>query len=1588
MEHSNSLVLSQKDRFIDNIVASLNGDTLLLQFATQYLRANSTSGLFQDNDVNIEVFLKERFDFFISAIPAGNVRLATLESEDLSGNGRRLLEYVVPDAMYMVLTLGEVFKEYDCRITKLIHPILAVRLDRDADGETVVSSISEPDEESFLVSTTYIEFEGLENDQLDKFLGRIKRHIDALQSAQLAQTDLFRQLRSMSKNIMENPLGSDQPKEEWVDLVSWLDEENFSVFGASTVVHSALGTTVQDGLGILSESYRALDPSIESGLVEHSWKLRQSDSPYIFDTFPVISPIQRFEPLMRLSIKCCKDNAVIEYNFVGLLKRSSLLAKNWETPLIHLKMKTIFESRRMFPGSYDYNEVIRIFTSIPKAELFRCSTDDLQFVVDSVLSITNPSALYCYSKVNASLGRTLLLVSIPEALYSRSNIDLISQYLQSTIQTVGIEIVEIDGPDHKRLHFYFDSELLGSAAEQIDKIQGALRDLIRPWEDRLRDAILAEFPGKTGLLLHSRYLHAFPSHHKVRRTPAETVNDIIFLEKVTHERRIQFDLAAVTTVNSSLKDKASVLSIYNTTKIDLIHIMPVLQNLGLYVFDELTTRIGPESELYGYIHSFRFGNGDQSKLDEKIYKTLINTLLTEVFEGNTENDSLNALAISAQMDWRAINLFQTYRNLFCQLVPEISREKVNSVLQRYPDSVVALFQYFQIKFSPDPEFGTVQHREANLLTPASKGFFSTLSTVSDVNEDLILKQIFNLFEATLRTNFYVVKNAADTSISIKLDSKKVPFVPAPAPYREIYVHDVGMEGTHLRFGPIARGGLRWSDRHDDFRKEVLGLVKTQQTKNVVIVPVGSKGGFVVKKPLISKDVAATESVKQYRKFIGALLDITDNITGDGETSNPHNVLAYDGLDPYLVVAADKGTASFSDIANDMADRYRFWLGDAFASGGSIGYNHKKEAITARGAWECVKLHFLELGKNIENDQFTAVGIGDMSGDVFGNGMLLSKNLRLLAAFNHAHVFVDPTPDSQTSWTERKRLFDLPRSAWTDYDHSLISNGGGVFERNAKEILVSPEMKDVFGIKEATVTGEGLIRYILKAKVDLVWLGGIGTYFKASSQSNVSVGDVANDSVRIDITDCKAQVIGEGANLGVTQPARIEYALSGGRINTDAIDNSAGVNMSDYEVNIKILLRQLLEVGVLKDNDDRNSLLELATNEVSELVLANNRGQHRLLSCDAIRSKKQFSIFVKLIQSYVGSGFLDSKTEQLPDFADLEAMGGNGHTMPRPILATVQAYTKMMIYDQLMAADILDDPYFKGFYEGYFPLSIRNRVGISMPNHRLQRNILGTILTNRIVNQAGILFFFQSQQATGKAVADIAKAYYLLDSAYNFPELRRTITRDTVAEVDKYAALIELENHISDWVQTLLLIPAFDINFEYSRLIQSISSEILGRVNLSRSGLSKWANRGFSDSNVKQIASLDLLNSVPEVVFLHVKYNIPLGELVINAMDLIEQKFELRWLELAVKSIDAKTQWEIAHKGILLQTIKMRKLALVKLALEYRSNLSIDEIIKQIISDMSSDFKLYFGTVSDLKSSRTSTLTSITVAVNRLNFIGA
>ncbi len=829
------------------------------------------------------------------------------------------------------------------------------------------------------------------------------------------------------------------------------------------------------------------------------------------------------------------------------------------------------------------------------------------------------------------------------------------------------------------------------------------------------------------------------------------------------------------------------LHFYSMHALGLTETLKTLENLGLEVTDEMRIPLQLPEDRRCYLYRYEV-RGSSERIAALIAgEERFVEALRRLDEGRATDDALNRLILSVGLTWREVEALRTVRNHMLQIRPNYNVETVNRVLINNSAAANALFRCFAARFDPE-----LKENRADEMNAVERSVQSVLNSVVSLAEDEVLRAMYNLIQCSLRTNFYQVPERP--VFSIKVDSRKVESMPSPQPMFEIYVHSNRLEGVHLRGGRVARGGIRWSDRPDDFRTEVLGLMATQMLKNTIIVPVGSKGGFILKGSVPAPPALDAYLADRYSEYISGLLDVTDNIA-DGQIIHPPEVVRHDGDDPYLVVAADKGTAHLSDTANDISFLYGFWLGDAFASGGRTGYDHKKIGITARGTWECVKHHFRNLGVDIQKEPFTVCGIGDMSGDVFGNGVLQSRTTKLIATFDHRNIFIDPDPDPEKSFMERRRMFDLPRSSWRDYDLSAISEGGGIFDRFARAIPLSPQMRKLFNLNTESASGEELIRRILTAQVDLLYNGGIGTYVKASGESDAEVGDRTNDRVRVNAREVRARVVGEGGNRGFTQRGRIEYWMNGGLINTDAIDNSGGVDTSDHEVNLKILLDLLVKKGFIKNKDERNRILSDMTEEVAALVLADNESQSRALTLDGMRSAEQYDAFVNLIDEMKGIGAIDRLNPEIPSREMLLASDQKLRGLPRPLLADLLGYTKMWGFDKILHSKLPDSEIAHPFLEAYFPQSMRCEFNPYFPSHPLRREIIATAVVNYVVNNGGILRLPRLVAKSKSGLDESVAAYLKMDRESSADEWRRRTLESGLSAQAEHEALLQIEASI-------------------------------------------------------------------------------------------------------------------------------------------------------------------------------------------------
>lgn len=1165
--------------------------------------------------------------------------------------------------------------------------------------------------------------------------------------------------RSRPENVDRDDL------REAVRFLKWLWDNRFAFLGVRRYSYHKSDNGAQfqhdpaDDLGILKDQSRRILKStfVSGGSLSPAVKdFMDSNEPIIVAKANARSTVHRRTYMDYIGVKTYSpDGQVVgEERYVGLFTSEAYNRPASDIPLLNRKVDEVIHSAKFAPGSHNEKAIANILETFPRDEMFQTDVETLRETSLGILRLYKRPRTKLFLRRDRFDRFVSAIVFVPRDRFSSEIRENIGAVLATGFNgRVSAFYPYFGDASLIRVHFIIGMDPGAPEGRDLRELTRQIRTITKSWADGLLDEMRAQSDGKTPHGLFARYENAFDAGYVHRTTPIEAITDIEQLQKLDktdiRQRVFHQTGSAKNTIN---------LKMYSANRpLPLSDMIPRIENLGLKILREQSAQVNTNDGRELWIHNFHTVTADGQPINADEIGTLLEDALTAIVNGKTEDDCFNSLIALAGLDWREAWALRALAKHHLQAGYSFSQSYIEDTLVNNPQITRSLISLFHSKFNP---LGTENlHDRMQEVEQAKKKIFTLLEEVASLDEDRIIRRFIGLINAISRTNYYQRDDNGEYKpyISLKIESPRLPELPDPKPYREIFVSGPRVDGVHLRFGPIARGGLRWSDRREDFRTEVLGLVKAQRVKNAVIVPTGSKGGFYPKQLPASGERTEIfeEGRNAYKQFIRGLLDVTDNIV-DGRTVAPTNVVRWDDDDPYLVVAADKGTATFSDTANDISRDYGFWLGDAFASGGTNGYDHKVMGITARGAWEAVKRHFREAGKNIQSEPFTVAGVGDMSGDVFGNGMLLSEKIKLVAAFDHRDIFIDPTPDPATSFEERKRLFNLPRSSWQDYDKSLISRGGNIFSRAKKEISLSEEIKSLLGLDTKKVTPNELIKAIIKAPVELFWLGGIGTYFKAPHEENWRVGDRANDAVRINANEMKCAVVGEGANLGLTQEARIIFAKNGGRVNTDAVDNSAGVDSSDHEVNIKILLSRAIEKAELKDTD-RDSLLKEMTSDVADHVLRHNYDQTRAISQMSFTAARDLETYARLMDDLEEAGKLDRAIENLPDEKELSLRAAHGRGLTRPELSVLLAYSKMDLFDGLIASPAPDDPALDRALFQYFPTAT-HAFTQAIVDHRLRREIIATRLANEIIDTCGATFVHKIAEQSGAGTANIALAY--------------------------------------------------------------------------------------------------------------------------------------------------------------------------------------------------------------------------------------
>ena len=1524
----------------------------------------------------------------------GELRLRVTAAAAGGSGAHTLVETVNDDMPHLVDTLTLTARAHRLAVHLTVHPVLRVRRDaagrlRGLAGETDGA----PGESWILLEIDPI----TDPERIARLEEDLRRNLGDTRLVHEDEAAMHERLRAIRADLARVPPPvPEEDLRETQGFLRWLDEGAFALHGyrrydiRSEKDGTWLVREPGTGLGILrhdrGEDRRRLSPDLARRA-----RLRQT---VVVTKANAFATVHRRAILDYIGLRRFDERGRVvgEDRFLGLFTTAALRSHPSEIPGARLKITTVLQRSGFAPESHAGRRLREILDTLPLAELLQATSSELYRLALAVLAIQERDTTRLFLRRDV-FGRYLsALVYLPRERYTARVRERIGETLQQGLDGQEVESeIWLSGSNHARLHLTL--RLAGPPPNRGHHaaLERAVQEATRNWSDEVRALLREERGERQGTELFDRYAARVPAVYQDDVKPRAALFDIAKMENLGPERPVALSLyrpkhAAPPSLRFKLFHWERALAISDT--------LPLLENLGFRVLAEHPYEIPLADGPRIWIHDFELVPEPADGPDPLGGLAALEEAFLAVREGRAENDGFNRLIAHAGLGWRQAALLRSIARYLVQTGVAFTPATMERVLDAHPDLARLLVALFEARFDParDPEARSSE--AARLDTEIERGLEAVVSS----DEDRVLRAFAAVVRAALRTNYYQASFTEQNFLSYKLDPSRLPDLPLPRPMFEIFVYAPEVEAVHLRGGRIARGGIRWSDRREDFRTEILGLMKAQVVKNTVIVPTGAKGGFYVKNLAagLDRETVLARGIAAYRIFIRGLLALTDNVVG-GRLVPPEKTVRYDDDDPYLVVAADKGTASFSDIANALSAEYGFWLGDAFASGGSVGYDHKKMGITARGAWESVRLHFHDLGIDPDRDVFTAIGIGDMSGDVFGNGLLLSRRIRLVAAFNHQHIFIDPDPDPETSYEERRRLFDLPRSGWNDYDTARLSKGGGIYPRDAKHLRLSPEARTALGLEgpSGPLTPTEVVRAILKAPVDLFWNGGIGTYVKASGESHLDVGDRSNDAVRVNGRELRARVVAEGGNLGFTQRGRVEYALQGGRLYTDFIDNSAGVDTSDHEVNIKILLSTVAERRRIGARG-RAALLASMTDEVAALVLRDNFEQALALALANAYAPLRFDEHVFLMRHLERQGLLQRQLEGLPSGDELAARRAQGKGFTRPELAVLLSYSKIALVHEILGSDAVDDPHLARELVLYFPALLRRRYAEDMPRHRLAREIVATALTNRMLNHMGPTFAVRMHEDTGATTGEITRAFAAAAALTETDALRamlraRTTATPLAVELEILHTSASVLRHMTRWflhhhrtdLGVSALIESYGTAFAgYCKGVDGFLTEE-GRAHLEERA-SRLAEQGLPGAWARLLAGLPYWYRALDIVALAHARRKPWEE-VARRHFLVERRLELDWIRERIEGLPVAGHWQATARIGLREELyrQQRRLADALLATGERDP---DEAFARWAEERTSRLEHFARVLIDMKASPAIDHATLSVAVQELHKI--
>lgn len=1576
---------------------------LISQFAHYFCAGISNADYEHKNEDDLYASIISLWNYMQNYTNECDVRVMTPNLEIHGWQSKHtVIELVHQDMPFLVDSVRMELNRMGINIHLHIH--IPLSIERDKKNQIV--GLSKPAENGTTASITPMYLE-IDRQIDDTELELIKINLeDILSDVRVAVTDWKAMKVKLSDVItrfdgLPSKLDNEKNK-EGREFLKWISGNHFTLLGYTyyELKEDAKGVCLvpqsDSSLGLKTKAnwrpkaYHLNDlPAGARSLILNAKNL------LVLTKLSAVSRIHRPANIDYIGVKRLDSSGKIigEDRFIGLYTSAAYNLNPMDIPVLRQKIQAVQDKTGLTQQEHDLKALKNILETFPRDELFQINVNDLYETAVGILQIQERLVIRLFVRPDPYGRFFSCLVYVPREIYN-TNIRLKITKMLSTV------FGAISEPQFTtcfsesilaRIHFVIPVDNAEEVKFSIKKIEKELQQVTRSWQDNLEEALLMEFGEIQGKRLIQCYASEFPAGYQEVATIQSAVVDIKHMEALSEDNNLSMLLYR--SQEDSLENVRFKL-FYRDKPKSLSEVFPMLENMGLNILAETSFQIKPINSDARWISDYEMQHSEGQKLSLETVKEKFQAAFYQIWFENAESDGFNRLILSASLSWRETAMLRAYAKYMWQIGSSFSQHSIEETLAAYPKLAKLLVSYFFQKFNP--ELKPSHTEEKNI----KKKIIKELEYVANLDQDRILHRYLELIDASIRTNFFQLdsNNNAKNYISIKLIPNKISDIPQPAPMFEVFVYSARIEGVHLRGGKVARGGLRWSDRREDFRTEILGLVKAQQVKNSVIVPVGAKGGFVCKRSLVnlSREEFMAEGIACYKIFISALLDITDNII-DGELVAPKRVVRLDEDDAYLVVAADKGTATFSDIANEISEKYNFWLGDAFASGGSVGYDHKKMGITAKGAWESVKRHFMEMGIDCQNTEFTAVGVGDMAGDVFGNGMLCSRYTKLVAAFNHMHIFIDPSPNAEKSYVERQRLFELPRSSWEDYNQKLISKGGGIFSRNSKSIPLSDEIKKLLSIQSKALTPNQLINAILKAKVDLLWNGGIGTYVKAITESDTDVGDRANDVLRVNGKDLRCHIIGEGGNLGVTQLGRIEYMRNGGRANSDFIDNAGGVNCSDNEVNIKILLNQVVSNGDMTVKQ-RNKLLASMTDEVGEIVLRENFLQAQSISNSEERSAKMVKELVRFVHWLEKEDKLDRELEFLPNDEELLERIAQGEGLTRAEIAVLMAYGKMVLKEELCVPSITDEPFYQSVLTNYFPKPIRKKYINQMSHHPLKNEIIAMRLANEMVDYLGSNFAFRSMDETGAKPADVARCFTLTKEIFDMPEMWKQIEAldHSVSSTIKHNMIYQTQRMVRRCTRWFLRNYGSDLAIQegidyfkggvvelqkhIGKVLDPLENEAIQKL------IKAWVKEGVPKELSEKVCYLSTLFSALDIIEISnvTKNNIPL---VSEVYFKLGAQLELHWFLEQINLQPVDNHWQAFARASFREDLDGQQRSLTISVLQITSELATsEERISNWVDENNALLARWQQMLADFRASKRHEFAKFSVALRELQIL--